>query len=356
MIETTDVCAVTVTYGNRWSLLKKTVKAAVASSIGRIIIVDNGSEAESKLAITQMANDFDGLIEIVHLNENLGSAGGFKAGLEHAMTQSGFDYFWLLDDDNEANRETLPKLLKAYGEQFARSSKRHVAVQSFRPEIFGLLATRTRPVRQWSSTFLDFHVLFLFRNLKNYFTGILTAFHTDDRINSGIQQGDRVIDIPSGVYGGLFLDRSLVEKIGYPDDRLFLYIDDAEYTARIRHIGGRLFLVPASVLTDINPNAYTNLENGRISALSSIKRHFASGDVSRVYYWVRNQAYFERNLFSYKSNFNVFVYMMNKFLVMLILCGYTLRFRRMDRLRLIWNAVREGEQGILGKRLAFPGC
>ena len=40
--------------------------------------------------------------------------------------------------------------------------------------------------------------------------------------------------------------KELVQEVGYPDDRFYLYADDTEYTLRLARRGAKLLLVPGS--------------------------------------------------------------------------------------------------------------
>src|SRR6185503_7372606 len=59
------------------------------------------------------------------------------------------------------------------------------------------------------------------------------------------------IEIPFGPYGGLFFHKAVIATLGYPNESLFLYNDDTEYTSRLMKIGGKLFLIPSSVINDL---------------------------------------------------------------------------------------------------------
>ena len=79
-----EVCAVTVTYGDRYPrLASPTVIRALAAAASHVVVVDNGSLAPSRLA---MENDFDQdpRVTVVHLGGNLGSAVGIAQGMQRA--------------------------------------------------------------------------------------------------------------------------------------------------------------------------------------------------------------------------------------------------------------------------------
>lgn len=337
MIDPSRVCAVTVTYGNRSVFVRQVVEAALKSGVRHVIVVDNDSTLESRCQIENMTQLLGSQVHVVHLPANMGSAGGFAIGLQTAMERSPCEYFWLLDDDNVAHENTLSVLLHVYAAIKGSMPGTWFGLQCFRPLQWGSsILARTRPIRRWRSTFLGFHVVFLLR-------WGLRALRLS-RAGSGTLPSVAWLEIPCGTYGGLFISRRLVELIGYPDTRLFVYADDTEYTSRICRVGGKLFVVPGSVLSDITQNDYTNAGQ-KSSPVAALRCHVVAEDVDRVYYNVRNQAYVEWN----RSERSLCIYMLNKVIVVLVLCAYSLRFLRLLRLRLILRAINDGERGILGK-------
>ena len=91
------VCAITVTYGQRWHLVSQVLLELLKhhESIDHIVVVDNGSLEPIAQRVEE--SGWNSKISVVRLPENVGSAGGFAAGIERAM-QSNADMFWLLDE------------------------------------------------------------------------------------------------------------------------------------------------------------------------------------------------------------------------------------------------------------------
>jgi GT2 family glycosyltransferase len=104
------VTAVVVTY-NRRELLNSCLHSLIAQSfsLDRIVVVDNASTDGSE----EVVGSFEG-VELVRLEENLGSAGGFAAGVEAALAEE-CDWIWLMDDDAEPAPDALERLLASSG-------------------------------------------------------------------------------------------------------------------------------------------------------------------------------------------------------------------------------------------------
>ena len=342
-VDPSRVCAITVTYADRFAYLQQVVVAAIASGVGKVIVVDNAASAQSREQMTALAQTSDGQVVVLSMAENLGSAGGFKAGLVYAMGQPGCDYFWLLDDDNVAGRDTLATLLSAYAELCDGCANGLVAVQCFREQrFFRGIRDRRRPIQARRSVFLGFHLALLGSLFRRRPLLHRRVRHTPDA------QPMAAVEIPSGVYGGLLLSRELVQTIGYPNEDLYVYVDDTEYTHRISRAGGRLFLTPGSALHDVDRSFHMTTKP--ITFLTRMRQSLLARDPFRAYYATRNQAYFDRHMLRGSR----LLYALNRsgYLSLLIVCGLWLG--RVRRLRLMLGAIREGERGLLGRRDPLP--
>jgi len=60
------VCAVTVTYGNRFHLLKQVIDAALDEGVYKIIVVDNNSESESRKKLIEYERALNGKIKVLY--------------------------------------------------------------------------------------------------------------------------------------------------------------------------------------------------------------------------------------------------------------------------------------------------
>lgn len=332
-----DICVVTVTYGERFHWLEQILDACRAAGIGRVAVVDNASRPASRSALTAYAHRHGDFVKVLPLAENAGSAGGYKAGLAYAMEQTGQDHFWLLDDDNCPAPDTLSQLLAAFAELAASNDPATLAVCSHRPGSgLGGLSPGAALQRR-NSTFLSFNVLHGLRPVKRWLRGWRTSPSHAGHF--------AVLDIPTGLYGGLLLSRTLVSRIGLPDERFVLYCDDTDYTARIRAAGGRLFLVFASVLPDLEVSSLTQAR--RIGTQSRLAFPLFAEPV-RAYYKTRNEVYLGRTAAYHPLR------LLNKGIYVLWLLGYAAMSGRLRQFALTWRAIADGEAGKLGKHMDLP--
>lgn len=324
------VCAVTVTYGDRWHLLKQVLESVLAApSLAEVVIVNNGAMVDLEPMAVSMDPE---RIRIIDLGENLGSAAGFSRGIEAALDQ-GCEYIWLLDDDNVPGTGALDLLTVQYELLAENTPRDKLALQSMREgrEHFRQIARGDDPMRWFpiDNSYLGFH----------WKRAVGKLFARGGAVEGAVVES---VAIPFGVYGGLFFHRSVVAEIGLPRADLFLYVDDNEFSLRLTRSGGSLFLIPQSRLADAE-KSWAASESGRRTSLASRQ---ASASAARVYYNVRNGTWFSRKYYCRSR----FVYAINKWSYLVrVALGLALR-GRFDRIRLMLGAVRDGERGRLGQR------
>lgn len=335
-IKAAGVCAVIVTYGDRFALVEAVVHGTLASGVGKIIVVDNGCAGASAEALRQLVGTKEDSLEIVRLAENRGSAAGFKAGIERALSRASCEYIWLLDDDNRPTADALDQLLSHF-EQLSRTVPRQgLALQCLREQWLEhqrlASGAAVRDVFPRKSSFMGFHLLTPPGIWRRFFE-VRSSSGADSRATQS------AVEIPFGPYGGFFAHREAFARLGLPDERFFLYNDDIEYTTRFVSMGGKLFLILTSAVRDLVPSWHT-----RTRGETLFSHYLLSDSDSRAYFAMRNQSYLETHVFGK----NPLAYFLNKavFFVFLVL-GAVLLFR-CRRLALIVRAVRNGRLGKLG--------
>src|SRR5580698_2065460 len=130
------VSVATVTYGDRWSLLVRILDYIEADpKIDRVIVVDNGAHIPIA-ALVQRACFRKAIV--VGNPRNLGSAAGFKLGLETLLSYDP-QWIWLLDDDNLPDPIALDKILHSAA-ALDPAERGRTAFVAFRPEHHGAVA------------------------------------------------------------------------------------------------------------------------------------------------------------------------------------------------------------------------
>ncbi len=220
------LAAVVVTY-QRLAQLQLTVAALLGEDVDQIIVVDNASSDDTP---QWLAAQDDPRLTVVTLDDNLGGAGGFEAGMAAARDRFDPDWVVLMDDDARPAPGALA--------QFKAKSPTLdpdigcVAAAVFYPN--GTLCEMNRPSNN------PFWNLGLFA--RTLLRGSRAGFHLPDEAFAP-DAPDRKIDVASFV--GYFVSRACIARAGLPEGGLFIYGDDVLYSLRLRRAGLHMILMPS---------------------------------------------------------------------------------------------------------------
>lgn len=221
------VAAVLVTY-NRLGALEVSLPRLLAEPFSRIIVVDNASTDGTAAWLDAQA---DPRLTILRLDENLGGAGGFDAGLREIAADGRIAWTALMDDDAWPERGALARFAENL-ESFHGLSPDPlgaVAAAVYTPD--GAICDMNRPTRNpWASLPLFLKVA----------TGGREAFHLG--AEDFASPSPQVVDI--GSFVGFFLSREALEAVGPPDPGFFLYGDDTCYSLQVRQAGFSVVFAP----------------------------------------------------------------------------------------------------------------
>lgn len=215
--------AVIVTY-NRLEALKTTITNTLAQEFFAVVVVNNLSTDGTR---EWLDDQTDPRLQIIHSGENLGGAGGFHLGFEHAAYKVP-EAEWLVAFDDDAYPE--PGMLEEFNRLEIPPEVGSLAAAVYLPD--GSISEMNRPSVNpfWHLKELIFTAL---RGRR--------GFHvTDDdyKLHSHME-----IDASSFV--GFFLRLALIRehKISLPRSELFVYYDDIIYTLEMRKAGfGHIFV------------------------------------------------------------------------------------------------------------------
>ena len=180
------VIAVIVTH-NRQANLANCIAAIRTQThpLDAILVVNNGSTDNTAFWL-------DNQYDVEHLiQENMGSAGGFQAGIEWAY-QRGFTWIWCMEDDSLPAKNALEKLLDQDNGQTALLNS--ILVNKLDR------ATLVHPIRQQH----------LIQNIQ-----------------------EPVVEGVAYPFNGSLIHRSIVTKVGLPNGSMFIKGAETEYLYRI---------------------------------------------------------------------------------------------------------------------------
>jgi rhamnopyranosyl-N-acetylglucosaminyl-diphospho-decaprenol beta-1,3/1,4-galactofuranosyltransferase len=235
------VIAVVVTY-NRQALLSECITALrnQTRKPDAILVVNNGSTDNTEQWLQQQ----DDVTFITQ--KNVGSSGGFATGLSKAC-KSGYTWMWCMDDDGYPRADALQNMLEV----------------------------ATDDLKLYNCAVVD-------KADKKSFVWKTGEFKTIDEVKDNTVEG---IGHP---FNGTMIHRKIVERVGVPQPKYFLWGDETEYYYRITKknnipvctVTGSIHYHPASAFSYKNDWDYT----------SSWK----------MYYYVRNRFYIHRTKFNTK--------------------------------------------------------
>jgi GT2 family glycosyltransferase len=334
-----SICCVTVTYGNRFRYLSHVVHEALRQGVQKIVIADNASGEPSKSQLQELVNTNKDIFHYHRFNENEGSAKGFRTALELALDQD-CEFIWMLDDDNLPEENALSALMDFWKEK-KYSSHDMVALASYRKDrqhYIHALQTRDPDALLWPrNSFMGFHIRQLF--------GKIGARIQKKRYTSASKDLATPMKLNAGGFGGLFFHRELLEKIGLPEEKWVLYNEDFWFTSRITENKGDIWMLPQSRIADIDTSFYAPSRKG-ILYHSSLD----GKNDSLVYYTTRNAVYYlKHHLVTNRP-----LYLFNKLIFLTLISSMALLRGKLERLSLIYKAIRHGERGKLGKHPAYP--
>lgn len=299
------VAAVIVTY-NRKELLKECLAGILnqSRSIDAVFLIDNASTDGTPEFLEKEGFLLNSKIKYFRSPENTGSAGGFHEGLKRAY-ESGYDWFWLMDDDVKSLPDGLKKMLE-YKDISLCIHPRKIYPDGKR--------------QSWCE-YLDIKTGRVFSNNDIYFE----KYHK------------KFIEINFGCFEGMLIHKDIVEKIGYPDKIFFIKGDDTIY--------GFLASMYTNVLY-VNEVAFVRLLRNESKKNIFGRESNRSSDMI-LYYSLRNNFLIEKYFQAITASWNQNKKINHKFLILLRALrsiGSTLIYddHKLRRIGVIFRALIDG--------------
>ncbi len=315
------VVSIIVTYADRSDFVLQVIRGCRNEGVDRIFLVDNASCSQSASRYDVCASESTDITLIRH-SENSGSAGGYAAGIRALDGLPADTFVWLLDDDTVPQENSLKYLMSGWG--LVDQGKGVV-----------LYANRTQRTPQ--------HFHFGAGRISRYQPNNFMGFNFTSWLKLKVQSKNSAINYPLvrteyGPYGGLFTTFKMLSLAGEPDESLFTYADDHDYTLRFNSLHIDQYRVFAAHLVDVD----ASFESG---VLFNPKQ-----DNSLKYrYIIRNHTWLSQRFIK-----NNWVYQFNKMMYLIKQLAIYFRNKPENTISLFaltsqfFQAVRDGESGRLG--------
>jgi len=263
------VIAVVVTY-NRQALLSECIDALRKQTrpLDAILIVNNGS-TDTTAGWLQLQKD------VFFINQqNVGSSGGFSKGINWAY-ENGYSWIWCMDDDGYPKEDALENLL----------------------------AADNGNLRLMNCAVID-------KENKSSFVWNTKNYKSIEEVKENIIEG---IGHP---FNGTMLHRRIIERVGVPQARFFLWGDETEYYYRIVK---RNNIPVCTVANSIHYHPATAF---------SIKQDWEYKTGWKMYYYVRNRFYIHKVKFNNKA-----LALLHYSCFLLAFAGIVLLYQKTDKLK-----------------------
>lgn len=198
----------------------------------RTIVVDNGSTNDS---VRVLQKKFPWVTTLA-LKSNLGFTGGNNEGMKEAMKQ-GAQYIWLLNNDTLLHTDAL-RLIEAFDDNKVGIAGSKIYFSPGHEYHAARYQDRDRGKVFWyAGGLVDW------KNMYASHEGV-------DEVDHG--QYDKLKQTPFITGCSMMIKRSVIESIGYLDDRYYLYLEDLDYCMRAKIYGFELVYYPYSILWHVN--------------------------------------------------------------------------------------------------------
>lgn len=212
----------------------------------RVIVVDNGSTDESATKILAAFPE----ISLVTTGRNLGYAGGNNVGIRKALAE-GARYIWILNNDTVVFPDCLRRMVLA----------------AEADEAIGMVGSKIRYTEAPNTIWYAGGTIDLECG-KTWHTG-------KDETDDGRFDMEGPTDFITGC--SVLAKREMIEAIGLPEEKYFLYFEDVDWSLRARNEGWTLWFEPKAVLL--------HTEGARSTARYSDRF---------IYYTLRNRLFFKK--------------------------------------------------------------
>ncbi len=273
------VIAVVVTY-NRQALLSECIAALRKQTrrLDAILVVNNGSSDSTEKWLKQQSDIF-----FISQN-NVGSGGGFSTGINWSY-QNGYSWIWCMDDDGYPKEDALENLL----------------------------AADDGNLRLMNCAVID-------KEDKKSFVWKTRHYKTLDEVNCKVIEG---IGHP---FNGTLLHRRIIERVGVPQPKYFLWGDETEYYYRIVN---RNQIPVCTVSNSIHYHP---------SSAFTIKQDWEYKTGWKMYYYVRNRFHVHQAKFNNKA-----LALLHYSCFLIAFAGLVLLYQKTDKMKklgfLFWPAA-----------------
>ena len=204
-----NLAVVVVTY-NRLELLEQCLQKLEEQTyiIDSLIVVNNAS---TDGVTADFLDSYTGCLPFtaIHNESNTGGAGGFYTGIKYAY-EMGYEWIFIMDDDVFAAASCIDELM-------AVAHPCMIAVREYKD---GQLVEKAA---------IEY-------NISNPFYLNPKKLAVCDKYKNR-EDMPATIEVDNVAFEGLMIKREVIDIIGYPEPKYFIFYDDVDYALRARNAG-----------------------------------------------------------------------------------------------------------------------
>lgn len=199
-----------------------------------IFIVDNNSRENFEIK----KEDYKNInVKLIKNNENLGFAQGSNIGIKEALN-NGNDYVLILNNDTTQDAKFLLNLT---------SAMKNSSVGIVSPKIYFSKGREFHKDRYRKS---DLGKVIWYAGGILDWNNVLASHRGVDEVDNG--QFDKVSNTDFATGCAMLVKREVFDKIGLFDERYFLYLEDLDFSQRVRVAGLEIVFEPRSFIWHYN--------------------------------------------------------------------------------------------------------
>lgn len=198
-----------------------------------IIIIDNNSKP-----VIEIDRDYENIkTKLIRNKENFGFAKGSNIGIKEAL-KSGSEYVLILNNDTTHDKNFLINLTK-------RMKDKSVGIVS--PKIYFSKGREFHKDRYKES---DLGKVIWYTGGILDMKNVLASHRGVDEVDRGQFEEPIETDFATGC--AMLVGKEVFEKIGFFDEKYFLYLEDLDFSQRAKIAGFKIFFEPSSLIWHYN--------------------------------------------------------------------------------------------------------
>src|SRR3989338_2213286 len=198
-----------------------------------IIVVDNGSGDGSKEALSNFRD-----IRLIALEKNLGYSGGNNVGIKEAIKRNS-NYLLILNNDTLVDPNLLTELVNG--------AKMGDIIS---PKIYFAAGYEFHKNRYKKS---DLGKVIWYAGGKIDWENVMGIHIGVDEVDNG--QFANIMEIDYATGACMFVKREVFEKIGFFNEKYFLYLEDMDFCVRAKRAGFKIVFGPQAIIWHKNASS-----------------------------------------------------------------------------------------------------